>query len=103
MIRTAQDARDHVIAIAQMHAEGHQEDHVRGGCTCGFCVWSVDHVLVMSMREALAGVGLVTPTDEDERTCPALEGESRCGTSRPCPVHMPYQYEALLRLTEQGR
>lgn len=31
--------------------------------------------------------------DEDERTCPAREGENRCGTPRPCPVHMPYQYE----------
>lgn len=45
----------HLIALAQVEAENHQPDDKRGGCSCGFCVWSVEHVLVMSMREALDG------------------------------------------------
>lgn len=58
-VRTAREARDHVIAVAQVEAENHQPDDKRGGCTCGFCAWSVEHVLVMSLREALDGVGFV--------------------------------------------
>lgn len=56
---TARDARDHLIAVAQVEAENHREDRERGGCTCGFCAWSAEHVLVMSMRHALEGVGVV--------------------------------------------
>lgn len=47
------DKRDEVISVAQVEAELHQPES-GVGCTCGFCAWSVEHVLVISMREALA-------------------------------------------------
>jgi hypothetical protein len=53
--RSALDTKDHLIAVAQTEAERHRPDDKRGGCTCGFCVWSAEHVLVMSMRAALEG------------------------------------------------
>lgn len=34
-------------------AERHRPDEQRGGCTCGFCAWSVEHVAIMAYREAL--------------------------------------------------
>lgn len=39
-------------AAALVHARDHQPDRERGGCTCGFCAWSVDHVVTMSIAEA---------------------------------------------------
>lgn len=32
-------------------AERHEPDSTRGGCTCGFCAWSVEHVVRMAWRE----------------------------------------------------
>lgn len=43
--------RDAFISWVQIEAEDHQPDEKRGGCTCGFCAWSVDHVLIMAIRE----------------------------------------------------
>lgn len=34
-------------------AENHREDTKRGGCTCGFCAWSPEHVAIMSYLEAV--------------------------------------------------
>jgi len=34
-------------------AEKHREDTKRGGCTCGFCAWSPEHVAIMSYLEAV--------------------------------------------------
>lgn len=31
----------------------HREDTDRGGCTCGFCAWSPEHVAIMAYREAV--------------------------------------------------
>lgn len=59
--------RDTLIARAQIEAEQHHMEDMGGGCTCGFCVWSVEHVLVMSMREALRGVGFIVPTTDSDR------------------------------------
>lgn len=42
---------------AQIEAESHKPEQ-GGGCTCGFCVWSVQHVVVMSVREAVRRVGI---------------------------------------------
>lgn len=48
----------------------------------------------------VTGLGRSWTPDED---CPALEGEDVCGTPRPCPVHMPHQYEALVRTSDDAR
>jgi hypothetical protein len=40
---------EHGAAVA---AERHIADTERGGCSCGFCVWSVEHVVIMAIREA---------------------------------------------------
>ncbi len=42
---------DEQIVKALIFAEKHEPDDERGGCTCGFCVWSSDHVLIMVLRE----------------------------------------------------
>jgi hypothetical protein len=34
-------------------ADKHREDTKRGGCTCGFCAWSPEHVAIMSYLEAV--------------------------------------------------
>jgi hypothetical protein len=34
-------------------AHDHQPDVTRGGCMCGFAVWSGDHVAIMAYREAV--------------------------------------------------
>jgi hypothetical protein len=47
---TSRSACDVLAARAQVAALDHREEGV--GCSCGFCVWSVEHVLVMSIREA---------------------------------------------------
>lgn len=36
-----------------LNAEAHRPDEVRGGCMCGFCAWSVEHVAIMAYREAV--------------------------------------------------
>lgn len=36
---------------ALVEAEKHQPEP--GGCTCGFCAWSVEHVVIMSLRAVL--------------------------------------------------
>lgn len=38
---------------AAMESASHHPDEIRG-CECGFCVWSVEHVAIMSVRAALA-------------------------------------------------
>lgn len=43
---------DQLSALAQGEAARHKPDEERGGCTCGFCAWSVEHVAIMSVREA---------------------------------------------------
>lgn len=40
----------------------HRPDEKRGGCSCGFCAWSVEHVVIMSVRAALA---VTPPKDSD--------------------------------------
>jgi hypothetical protein len=41
-----------------LKAEDHVEDRERGGCICGFCAWSPQHVAIMAYREACeAAVG----------------------------------------------
>lgn len=50
-----------------LFAEDHQHDLRRGGCTCGFCAWSPEHVAIMAYREAC------------DRTRAALAG-NRTGT-----------------------
>jgi len=42
---------DDLEAWAQTMEEHHKPDGT-GGCTCGFCVWSIPHVLIMSIRDA---------------------------------------------------
>ncbi len=42
---------DEKITEALILADKHQPDRERGGCTCGFCAWSADHVLIMVLRE----------------------------------------------------
>ncbi len=44
--------RDALVGFALVEAARHRKDRERGGCTCGFCAWSVEHVLIMSVREA---------------------------------------------------
>jgi hypothetical protein len=38
---------------AGIAAAKHRPDEKRGGCECGFCAWSVEHVAIMSVRDAL--------------------------------------------------
>lgn len=33
--------------------DDHQADVIRGGCMCGFAVWSPDHVAIMAYRDAV--------------------------------------------------
>lgn len=43
-------------ALALVEAEKHRPEQPNGiGCACGFCMWSVEHVVVMSIRAALRG------------------------------------------------
>jgi hypothetical protein len=37
-----------VDALARTEYERHQPEP--GGCTCGFCAWSVEHVVIMCCR-----------------------------------------------------
>lgn len=39
-------------AVPRWRASCHKPEQDGAGCTCGFCVWSVEHVVVMSIREA---------------------------------------------------
>lgn len=36
-----------------LKAEDHQADTIRGGCKCGFAVWSPAHVAIMAYRDAV--------------------------------------------------
>lgn len=39
--------------LVAMEAEKHQPDHERGGCTCGFCAWSAEHVVLMVLQDKI--------------------------------------------------
>jgi hypothetical protein len=34
-------------------ADRHRPDEKRGGCVCGFCAWSPEHVAIMAYRDAV--------------------------------------------------
>ena len=36
-----------------LKADDHQADVIRGGCICGFAVWSPGHVAIMAYRDAV--------------------------------------------------
>ena len=55
MSREELTAWPHMEGFACLEAEKHQEEQ-HGGCTCGFCAWSVEHVVVMTVREVLEEV-----------------------------------------------
>lgn len=40
----------------------HQADVIRGGCTCGFAIWSPEHVAIMAYREAVDCAPRTRPT-----------------------------------------
>lgn len=44
-----------------LKAENHQPDVIRGGCTCGFAVWSATHVAILAYREAVAATRPIPP------------------------------------------
>lgn len=46
-------------------ADKHRPDEQRGGCTCGFCAWSVEHVAVMAYRDAVDSAPVIPPGTED--------------------------------------
>jgi hypothetical protein len=50
--------RNRLEAAAQVAAEKHYPDRERGGCACGFCAYSVAHVLIESIREGWDTAGL---------------------------------------------
>lgn len=37
-------------SFALMEAWEHEPDKERGGCSCGFVIWSVEHVVLMAAR-----------------------------------------------------
>lgn len=37
--------------LALREAESHQPDRERGGCTCGFCAWTGEHLALMVAGE----------------------------------------------------
>lgn len=39
--------------LVSLMAAKHLPDKDRGGCICGFCAWSVDHVAIMAYRDAV--------------------------------------------------
>lgn len=43
--------QDAFIGWVQTEAEDHQPEKDGCGCTCGFCAWSIDHVIIMAIRE----------------------------------------------------
>jgi hypothetical protein len=43
--------RNQIEAAAGIMAAKHKPDEKRGGCECGFCAWSVEHVAIMSVRD----------------------------------------------------
>lgn len=59
-VRAVMAARDEALAkvaevetFAGVMAAYHRPDETRGGCICGFCAWSVEHVAIMSVRDAM--------------------------------------------------
>ena len=42
---------ERIEAALVIAAERHEPDPVRAGCMCGFCAWSVEHVVRMAWRE----------------------------------------------------
>lgn len=75
------ELRHEAEGLAKAEAERHLPDMERGGCTCGFCAYSIEHVVVMSVRVASAAlVGRVERAEADNeklqrRLFPA-QGES---------------------------
>ena len=78
-----------VVQAAEGHAkiEAARHQPEPGGCTCGFCAWSVEHVVVMSLRAALA-----VPADQPA-TCRHGETDVHWIADddwpRPCPGPTP--------------
>jgi hypothetical protein len=57
---------------AKIEAEKHLPDMQNGGCTCGFCAYSIEHVVVMSLRAALAAAGVDREdTEHGDKPCEA--------------------------------
>jgi hypothetical protein len=67
---------------AKIEAEKHLPDMQNGGCTCGFCAYSIEHVVVMSLRAALAAAGV----DREDTEQPDDEWGHKHGTGQPCPI-----------------
>lgn len=62
--------RDGFIAWVQIEAEDHQLEEQGGGCTCGFCAWSVEHVIIMAIREVWDFRGWPQPADDASQRAP---------------------------------
>lgn len=41
-----------------LHADNHRPEEGSMGCTCGFGIWSGEHVAVMAYREACESLGI---------------------------------------------
>jgi hypothetical protein len=60
---------------AQTEADKHQPES-GGGCTCRFCMWSVEHVVIMSIRDAW-------PNAWRHPLTPPLNGSSATSSASP--------------------
>ena len=63
--------KDHMLTrCALEESADHQSDDVRGGCTCGFCVWSQDHLALMVAsrveRSMMGSDPNIPKTDDDQ-------------------------------------